>query len=144
MIVSTETCRKRQGRKTVPSVKSYQNRKREIEFLKKEIERIQETRSSLERNHEELYKQVQIARSQADLFGRRLNTSEELRTSLSKIIDALSQKVTELEQQVRIYRHYIRTDKWTGPQYTVTIPSFMKPFDSIEFVQKVNEVVSKL
>jgi predicted nucleic acid-binding Zn-ribbon protein len=134
----------------VPSVKSYQKRKADIKKLNEQLAESeyqlrklqQEYRVGLAMRDKEianLYKEVQVARSQADLFGRRLNTSEELRTSLSKIIDALSKKVEELERKVRIYRQYIRYGVAFYPeQYTVTIPSFMKPFDSVAFVQKVS------
>jgi hypothetical protein len=147
----------------VPSVKSYQNRKQDIADLKNQLQIAdaaakfnkeqlakseyqlrnlqQEYRTALATRDGEisrLYKEVQIERSAKEL-------AVEFRQYDDKIIDALSNKVEELERQVRIYRQYIRYGVAFYPeQYTVTIPSFMKPFDSIEFTQKVNEVVPKL
>lgn len=107
----------------MPSVKSYQNRKREIEVLKNRAEILaKENREALQARDEEiarLSKDLQIQKCQFDLtsvsYEQRLLTLRQQISGYqyadklnSSIIDAQTSRIRDLERQVRIYRQYIR------------------------------------
>ncbi len=126
----------------MPSVKSYQNRKHEIELLKRQLAegaqelekvKLEYIMSLRDKNVEisKLSKDLQATKCQRDLDHISL---ELVQTADSKMFDALRNKINELERKVRIYRDYIRHGEAYYPEhYTVTIPpSCLKPLDALK------------
>lgn len=122
----------------MPSVKSYQNRKHEIEVLKNRAEVLaKENREALQAKDEEiarLSKDLQVQKCQFDLTS--VNYEQKLlrlRQQISgyqyadklnsSIIDAQTSAIRELERKVRIYRDYIRNGEAFYPEHcTMTLP----------------------
>ena len=122
----------------MPSVKSYQNRKHEIEVLKNAIKILEQDKQDLDRiireaveENARLSKDLQIQKCQFDLtsvgyeqklLGLRQQISgyqyaDKLNSS---IIDAQTSAIRELERKVRIYRDYIRNGEVFYPEHCIT------------------------
>jgi hypothetical protein len=148
----------------MPSVKSYQNRKAEIISLKKLLAEAeyQERKAKADK-----VIAAENSRQEVNLFKQRLATSEECRNNLfrelqatkcqrdldrmslefvqksdSQIIDALHNKVQELERKIKIYRDYIRYGEAFYPEhFTAPIepPACLKPLDTIKWFNDIRE-----
>lgn len=127
----------------MPSVKSYQNRKHEIELLRRQVEELEANKKQLEREYTEYAeytKKHALDCSQLEHDNRVLKTQLSVSKMIAnitseaenQIIDALHNKVTELERKVRIYRDYIRYGEAFYPEHhivTLDVPACLKPVD---------------
>ena len=138
----------------MPSVKSYQNRKKDIELLEARVRvlegQLSDSESQLSGVEQEYidYQKNHAARcSQLETENRVLKARVDMDQMVSnlvsraetQIIDALHNKVLELERKVRIYRQYIRYGEAYYPEHhteTINIPACLKPLDALEYIGK--------
>lgn len=131
----------------MPSVKSYQNRKKEVEKLKVELAKAHNVAENDAALYLEEKKNNAVAYSQLQHENRILKTQlsvSKIMTSITsqaenQVIDALHNKVIELERKVRIYRDYIRHGEACYPEHhtqTINIPACLKPLDALEYIGK--------
>lgn len=138
----------------MPSVKSYQNRKKDIELLEARV-RVLEGQlsdsenqlSGVEQEYIDYQKSHATRCSQLETENRvlkaKLNltqiTTDLVAKAEAQVVDALSNKVTELERKIRIYRQYIRYGEAYYPEHhteTINIPACLKPLDALEYIGK--------
>lgn len=132
----------------MPSVKSYQNRKKEVSILQARV-RVLESQLNREKlvseqnleaakqNHGVELKEIQNKVFTLESIKRILTAAIQIQAPL---VDALSKANHELERKIRIYRAYIRNGEAFYPEHhTITlpdIPTCLKPLDALEYIGK--------
>lgn len=122
----------------MPSVKSYQNRKKDIELLEARVRVLEGQLLRTEREYAEYaeYQKRNAANCskfqyENQVLKAQVNLSKIVSQAENQVIDALHNKVTELERKVRIYRDYIRHTAFSPEPHVETpdVPACLKPLD---------------
>lgn len=127
----------------MPSVKSYQNRKRDIAYLNNKLA---EAEYQLRKSEQEF--RVFIARRDAeiqhlmnhlyDYIALQINPTPMIVQNTGKQeIELLKKEIEALKLTNRLYREYILKNYNPDAADIIEIPSCLKPLDSIEYIGEI-------